>query len=262
MTFMKRAILLICCFCILSDCLTQNLVVNPGFENWDKMTKPSGWTTVANCIRDSISIKSGSYSCSLASTASETKKLGQLINVVPGKQYSFSFYFKTIILNKEHGFRIWCDWKDINGNSVSDTSSTKILQPSTYIGSETWQLFSIVVKAPVNSARFNLEVRTYQNTTAYFDDFEFTETIETYTRKEILPESVFFYDNYSNTIHIKHLASLEHIEIINLTGFSIMSLNLNNESEKLIDMQSFPSGIYILRIKAGNSFITGKFIKL
>ena len=262
MTYMKRAILLICFLCILSDCLSQNLVINPGFENWDKLTKPTGWTTATKCIKDSVDIKSGKYSCSLVSSTSDTKYLGQLINVVPGKQYSLSFYFKTIIVNKEHGFRIRCDWKDINGNSVSDTASNKILQPTAYIGSETWQLFSLVIRAPLNAVKFNLEVRAYQNTTAYFDDFEFTQTIETNTTKDFASESAFFCDYNSNTLHVKYFARKIQIEIMNLSGHVLLSANFNNEPETVISAQSFPSGIYIFRIKTGNKYITGKFIKL
>ena len=44
---MKRAIFFVLLFTSELVLISQNLVVNPGFEIWEKINKPTGWTTAS-----------------------------------------------------------------------------------------------------------------------------------------------------------------------------------------------------------------------
>ena len=105
---MKRTTFFVLLLSVELTLISQNLVVNPGFETWEKTIKPSGWTTTQNCLKDSVYIKTGSYSCRHSGGTSTAKYLGQTVGVVPGKQYNLSFYYKTEITGTGNGCRIWC----------------------------------------------------------------------------------------------------------------------------------------------------------
>ncbi|TAL60018.1 MAG: hypothetical protein EPN88_16455, partial [Bacteroidetes bacterium] len=82
---MKRAIFFVLLPVLELSIFSQNLVINPGFEDWGKINKPIGWTTAQNCLKDSITVQSGAYSCMHSGGATTTSYLGQTINVLPGK---------------------------------------------------------------------------------------------------------------------------------------------------------------------------------
>jgi hypothetical protein len=60
---MKRVIFFVLLINVSLLSFPQNLIVNPGFETWEKLNKPAGWTTAQSCLKDSVSINSGNYSC-------------------------------------------------------------------------------------------------------------------------------------------------------------------------------------------------------
>ena len=74
---MKRVIFFVLLTNISLISFSQNLVLNAGFEIWEKSNKPAGWTTAQNCLKDSVYIKSGSYSCR---HEGGTKYLGQTLS--------------------------------------------------------------------------------------------------------------------------------------------------------------------------------------
>lgn len=73
---MKRAIFFVLFLSMELLSFSQNLIVNPGFETWEKINKPVGWTTTQNCLKDSVCINSGNYSCRHEG-GTTTKYLGQ-----------------------------------------------------------------------------------------------------------------------------------------------------------------------------------------
>jgi hypothetical protein len=258
---MKRAIFFVLLLAMEHASFSQNLVVNPGFETWGKINKPSGWTTVINCLKDSTNIKSGSYSCKHVAVNSTTKNLGQKLAVIPGNHYKFSFFYKTETIGTEHGCRIWCHWEDVEGNTITDPSTDDILEPSQYMKSDTWQQFSIDIIAPANASFFILEVRTYQNSITYLDDFVFKENVATYKPEEKLSDIKMYPNPAHDYLIISNIQSLQHIDIQSLTGTTLWSSNFSGEKTATIPVSRFPEGLYIINIRTSDKLITRKFIK-
>ena len=258
---MKRAIFFVLFLAMEPASFSQNLIVNPGFEIWGKINKPSGWTTAVNCLKDSTNIKSGSYSCQHVAVNSTTKNLGQKLAVIPGNQYRFSFFYKTETTGTEHGCRIWCHWEDAGGNTISDPSTDDVLEPSQYMKSDTWQQFSIDIIASSNASFFILEVRTYQNSITYLDDFVFKENVATYDSEEKLSPIIIYPNPAHDYLIISNIQNLQHIDIQGLTGMTLWSSNFSGEQTVTIPVSEFREGLYLIRIFTSDKIITRNFIK-
>jgi hypothetical protein len=257
---MKRAIFFVLLITMEIVLLSQNLVINPGFETWDKINKPVGWTTIQNCLKDSVYVNSGIYSCRHEG-GTTSKYLGQTVAVIPGSQYMFSFYYKTEITGTGNGCRIWCYWKDLAGSNISDQLTDAILRPSKYLKSDTWQQFTTEIIAPANASFFYLEVRTYQNCTTFWDEFIFEENVTTYFDEE-KRECVKIYPNpVCKYLIISNIQNLQYIDIQDLTGMTIWSSHFSCEETVTIPVSGFPEGLYIIRIRTSDKLITRKFIK-
>jgi hypothetical protein len=209
---MKRAISFVLLLALEQILFPQNLIVNPGFESWGKTTKPTGWSTAVNCLKDSSTIKTGNYSCRHSANTSTTKNIGQIVDVVPGKKYTLSFIYKTETTGTEHGCRIWCDWVDNEENNITDATAKLILQPSDYMKSNTWEQFSAEVIAPPGAYHFDLEVRTYQNSITYLDDFVFEESVATGYPEETLSEIIIYPNPARDYLIISNIQNMQYAD--------------------------------------------------
>ncbi|PKP52091.1 MAG: hypothetical protein CVT92_10575 [Bacteroidetes bacterium HGW-Bacteroidetes-1] len=150
----------------------QNIVINPGMENWTSDTQPVGWTVVENISQESTITHSGSFSAKHTS-ASSTKKIQQVIEgIEPGASYTIQYYFFDN--DNAAKMRIWSYW--LNGASTLPDDEA-ILRPATYSeNSGQWQEFSAVITAPATATGFRFELRAYNQDGAnggsvYYDDF-------------------------------------------------------------------------------------------
>jgi len=237
---------------------SQNLVLNAGFELWEKSNKPTGWTTSQNCLKDSINVKSGSYSCK---HEGGTKYLGQTLPIVPDKQYRLTFFYKTVITGSGNGCRIWCYWKNSEGINMTDPPTDDILRPSKYLKSDTWQQFTVDISAPANSASFYLEVRTYQNSISFFDDFVFEENVATYTAQEKHSDVIIYPNPAIDYLIISNVSDLKHIYIQSITGTIMWSASCSSEQTVTVPISGLVDGMYIVRIHTTDKIIIRKFIK-
>jgi hypothetical protein len=147
---------------------SQNLVVNPGFEDWSDATTPTGWTKVENVDQESTpaNVHGGTYS---AKHTGGTSDLAQTIVVEAGKTYNLSFWYKVSGGN----CRIWSYWKE---GSTSLTENAAELRPSTYLPQDAdWQQYSVTIESPATATDLYLEIRTYSGAIAYLDDFLFEQ---------------------------------------------------------------------------------------
>jgi hypothetical protein len=240
---------------------TQNLVINPGFESWDKITIPSGWTKAESCLKDSINTGSGSYSCLQVCNTTTSKYLGQNIRISPGIQYQLSLYYKTATTTTGNGCRIWCYWKNSEGVSISDPATDNILRPSRYLKSDTWKEFSITAIAPPGASTFYLEVRTYPNSTVYWDDFSFKETILS-SKEEFDGEEVTIYPNpVHDVLTINNIHNVKQISIHHSAGIPVCFHVSPGEPMVTIPLNGLAAGLYIIRIRCSDELIVRKFIK-
>jgi hypothetical protein len=255
---MKRVIFLVLLAIATHYSYSQNLVVNPGFEEWDKLNKPSGWSVAQNCLKDSVFIMSGSYSCR---HEGGTKYLGQIIPVNPDKKYRLSFFYRTTITGTGNGCRIWCYWKDADGNNLTDINTDNILRPAKYLKSDTWQQFSADFSTPAGAASFYLEVRTYSNSVSYFDDFVFEVNLATSVPEDELSEIRIYPNPVANYLAIYNISNIKHIDIIDLSGITVLSLNCSREKLVNIPVSVLQNGIYVVSLHAAGKIITRRFIK-
>jgi len=255
---MKRVIFFVLLTAVSLLSLSQNLILNPGFETWEKLNKPTGWTIAQNCVKDSVSIKSGSYSCR---HEGGTKYLGQTLTIIPGKPYRLSFFYKTSITGSGNGCRIWCYWKDSGGNNLTDLATNDILRPSKYIKSDTWQEFYVDFVSPDGAAFLYLEIRTYANSIVWLDDFDFEENISTYSHEEKDSDVTIYPNPAKDYLTISSITGLKHIHIQNLSGTPGWSSDHFGEESVTIPVSGFPDGIYIISIHTSDKLVTRKFVK-
>ena len=238
---------------------SQNLVINPGFESWQKINKPTGWTSALGCLKDSTIILSEIYSCRQAATG-DSRELGQVIPVREGTFYTISFWYRNETAGGGNGCRVWANWKDAEGNPLNDEASLPLLH-SGYLKSDTWKQYSADVTAPPTAAYFNLIVRTLPNSVTYWDDIIFEENVPT-NINEGSAHIIRIYPNpVTNYLSISNMQCIQFIEILSVTGIKIWSQKINGEESLMIPMAGFKDGIYITSIYSKGKRNHVKFIK-
>ncbi len=258
---MKRITFFVLFLVLVFASFAQNLVINPRFDTWVSLTKPTGWAHIENCLKDSSFFISEDYSCKHSGGASTTSDLGQTINVISGKRYTLSLFYKTAITSTGNGARIWCYWKDIAGVNITDTPSDAILRPTAYLKSDAWQQYTITATAPSGATAFYLEVRTYTNSIAYWDDFVFEENLSTLNPGERLTDIAIYPNPAHDYLIINNIQNIMNVNIQNSTGMIIWSSKYSGEEKITIPVSGFVDGIYIISIRTIDKLITQKFIK-
>ena len=238
----------------------QNLVTNPGFESWQKINKPAGWTTALACTKDSAVTYTGSYSCK-QETGSDSKEIGQMIPVNAGSLYTVSFWYRNDPAATGNGCRIWSNWKDPDGNSISDDASLPLLH-SGYLKSESWIQYTADVTAPADAYFFNLIIRTLPNSITYWDDVLFEELIPTGFHKSGSGEINIYPVPADNYLNISNIQSFQQIDIQTITGKRIWSQKITGEVTTSIPLTGIKDGIYIIYLRRQGKIHTRKFIKI
>jgi len=258
---MKRAIFFVLFLIAGQTIISQNLVINPGFESWETPSKPQGWTLAQNCESNTAFIISGVYSCKHSGTITERSDLSQTIQVTAGKEYRLSYYCRTEVTGTGAGARIWCYWKDSEGVAIDDPATKSILQPTGYIKNTVFQQYSLTAMAPAGAVSFNLEFRTYKNSSAWWDDIVFEENVITDVSGSEENMIKIYPNPCTNYLTISNITCLQHIEIQAITGLKIKESRFNCEEEVIIPVSDLRDGVYIIRIKTAGKEYYRKFIK-
>ncbi|GEM_PF-1621486 len=255
----KVASFVLFCFAA-SHSLSQNLTVNAGFETWQKINKPAGWTTALACTKDSVIVLTGSYSCR-QNTTTDSKEIGQIITVQPGLQYILSFWYRNDPSAAGNGCRIWSNWRDADGNSITDDTSLPYLH-SGYLKSDSWKQYTAEVTAPANAFFLNLVLRTLPNSVTYWDDIVFRENIPT-GMSEPENDNIIAYPNPANNyLNISNLHNIQHIDIQTITGIRMVSEKINGEENISVSLSGFKNGVYIICLYSNGNIRFKKFIKV
>ena len=170
----KNYFLLIAAFVFAAFTLNaQNLVQNPGMEEWDDVSTPSNWDKAENILKEAVEIHGDVFSASHTS-ASSTKDLSQDVGgIVGGQQYVIQYYY--LDNSPQARTRIWSYWMDANGDYLDDGADD--LRPGTYSeDSPDWQFYNKTLIAPATATQFRFEVRVYKQDgleggMVYYDDF-------------------------------------------------------------------------------------------
>jgi hypothetical protein len=257
---MKRAVFFVLFVSSFRLVHSQNLVVNPGLENWESSTKPTGWTTSTKCNSEQVNFHSGTLSCKHSGSASSRGDMGQLIPVSSGKTYTLSFYYLTGTPTTGVGARIWSYWKNSEGSSITDPATDDLLR-SDYLSSPVWAQYSVNITAPAGATAIYLEVRTYINSIMYWDDFVFEESIATGFSGDVTDKLKIYPVPAADYLKIGNCQGFKAAEIICLNGNILKSVPLEGSDELTIALNDLIEGIYLLRVTDGKKTVLRKFIK-
>jgi hypothetical protein len=156
----------------------QEIMINGGLEIWTNTKQPTDWTTYQNITQESSEKHGGSFSAKqINSAASGYKKLIQNIpGTIIGESYTVSFWYK-IAPDAGSVVKMWSNFRD-SGGAFLDGITDDITLP---VNGNVWTKYEETVTAPLTSVKFWFELRTYNNTTIYFDDFSFVRNPFTWT---------------------------------------------------------------------------------
>jgi hypothetical protein len=184
---------------VMTLCLTvtsfgQEMIENGGLESWTTGTNPTGWNKATGITKVSIEPHGGSYSAmQLKDATNGYEKLAQNIPyIIPEESYTITFWYK-IAAGGGKLVRIWSNFIDNTGASIGGNTTDEI-RANLDVDINVWTKFEATFFAPVDSADFWLELRTYNDTTVYFDDFSFVHDPVTWTPSGIDIE----YNNAAN----------------------------------------------------------------
>ena len=150
----------------------QEMLVNGNFESWDDATTPTGWDLAQNITQETTVVHGGSNSA-LRNGGSSTNKLNQNITgIVGGDSYTISVWFKAD--GDGSDVRIWGFWR--TGTTNLDDNAAELRGPNnSYLDNNgnVWTQYSVTLDAPEAADAFFFEVRSYSQSTVYWDDFSF-----------------------------------------------------------------------------------------
>jgi PKD repeat protein len=170
----KMMPLMMAILCISFTTVAQNMVTNPGFENWTD-GKPDGWfgersnIPAASVVQYTTNVHGGASACQLKNESSNNQRLTtKAISVANGQTYTIKFWVRG------HGdcrSGMWDGQGTGGDNYIYDDQVVKL-------NSNEWSLQTFTVTSPVtaDNAEFIILVR---NTVAdkdhlQFDDVEVT----------------------------------------------------------------------------------------
>jgi len=170
----KMTLLLIAVMCITFANFAQNMVTNPGFENWTD-GKPDGWfgdrsnIPAASVVQYTSNVHGGSSACQLMNISSNNQRLTtKSISVVNGQTYTIKFWVRG------HGDCRSGMWDGQGTGGDNYIYDPKVIN----VNSDAWaqQTFEVTSPVTADNAEFIILVR---NTNAdkdhlQFDDVEVT----------------------------------------------------------------------------------------
>jgi len=252
---MKRQVFFVLCCIISIGSNSQNLILNSDFETWSKIEKPASWTNTQGCLKDSVFVLSGSYSCKQEATTT-SRDLGQKFIVSPSTQYRLSISYKTGIETTGNGCRVWCSWLDNTQVAIAEP-----VVHSGFLKGDGWQKYEAAVTSPEGAGYFYLLVRTLPSSVTYWDDFLFEEDIVSSEKETIIPEIKIYPNPSHNYLTISNLHTLQHIDIQSITGHTVFSEEFHGEKEITISISGLPRGLYFIRIVSSGKQNTYKIVK-
>lgn len=153
------------------QCDTE-LLLNPGMEFWTYIDQPVYWEVAGPNITTSQEdgiVHSGTKSCRIQWTTTDTRYLYQVIGVRQFSAYEFSCYVYDADVNGR--MRLWVQWLDINGAVLGSSES-----PYTVNIAQWQQVSTGSVIAPRGAFCASIQIRVYDDAgwtgsaTIYVDD--------------------------------------------------------------------------------------------
>jgi hypothetical protein len=249
---------------LISASFGQELLLNGGLENWDDDTTPTSWPK-AESLEKSSDAHSGSFSA-FRNGGSSTKDLSQTITgVIAGNSYTISFWYK-VTSGDDQDARIWCTW--LNGSTTvyqTDDVTTDVLRgpENGYLDNNggVWTKHEVTVTAPAGVDSFYYEVRSYSNSTTYWDDLSFLNNGVASVKNNSI-EGFATYPNpiTNNRFTISSNSNGEkELVIFNVLGKKVLSSSFSGV-KSTIDVSAISAGIYILKVTEEGKTATKKLV--
>jgi hypothetical protein len=250
-------------FCLIATSFGQEMLLNGGLENWDDSTTPTDWTK-AEVITQNTDAYSGSFSA-VRDGGSGTKDLSQTITgITAGDSYTIIIWYK-VTAGDDNDARIWSYWKDDLNDSVTDAATDGVLRgpDDAYLPNNggIWTKYEVTVIAPTGATRFYFELRSYSNSTVYWDDLSFFKN----TTASVKENAIEGFEMYPNPVSkgVLNISSasttVKNITIFNLLGKQVLSLSFSGLKSN-VDVSTISAGIYILKVTEGSKMTSKKLV--
>jgi hypothetical protein len=249
-------------------CLTvsssgQELMLNGGLEDWTSDTEPTNWLK-AEGVTKSADVNTGSFSAkqTYVGTANFIKLNQNIPNTVIGESYTIRFWYK-IAPGAEGAVKMWSNFRDGigNGGFIGGTTAD-VIRTTLPVNGNAWTKYEETVIAPDTSVKFWFELRTFDNTTVYWDDFSFFDnaTLSIVKNKTIVGFAAYPNPVSNGTLNISSASdSLKNIIIFNLLGKQVLSSSFSGV-QSTVDVSSISAGIYILKVTEAGKTATKKIV--
>lgn len=245
----------------------QNLVQNPGFEDWTDTTKPptSWFGAASDFTRSTNPVKSGNYAAGITSRATATGgnvtvSAGATdIAVTTGKTYIFSGWYLDNVPNA--AVRYWGQWR--TATSLLDKETSLQINTNLAEGAE-WKQFSVEAVAPETATIARLSLRVYNQNgqvggTIFFDDIVFGDK----STLSVMDVKDFDRQVKMNTVVTDVLTLMlpekSTVNIYSMDGKLMSSNRVSNNGT--VSTSSLTTGTYLVTVDNGSSKISRKIIK-
>ena len=244
-------------------CLTvasfgQEMMLNGGLENWTTDTAPTDWTK-AEGVTKSTDANTGSFSANQTSITGRINLTQNIPNTVIGESYTISFWYK-IAPGAEKPVKMWSNFRDDTGGFIGGTTAD-VIRTNLAVNGNAWTKYEETVIAPDTSVKFWFELRTFDNTTVYWDDFSFFHNATASLKNNAIVGFAAYPNPVSNGILTISSAgnSLKNITIFNLLGKQVLSSSFSGVQSN-VDVSSISAGIYILKVTEAGKTATKKLV--
>jgi hypothetical protein len=156
---------------------------------------------------------------------------------------------------------MWSNFRDDTGGFIGGNTAD-VLRTNLPVNGNAWTKFEETVIAPDTSVKFWFEVRTFDNTIVYWDDFSFFDnaTLSTVKNKAIVGFAAYPNPVSNGVLNISSASdSLKNITIFNLLGKQVLSSSFSGVQSN-VDVSSISSGIYILKVTEAGKTATKKLV--
>jgi len=244
-------------------CLTiasfgQEMMLNGGLENWTSDTEPTNWLK-AEEVTKSTDANTGSFSANQTSITGRINLTQNIPNTVIGESYTISFWYK-IAPGAEKPVKMWSNFRDDTGGFIGGTTAD-VIRTNLAVNGNAWTKYEETVIAPDTSVKFWFELRTFDNTTVYWDDFSFFHNATASLKNNAIVGFAAYPNPVSNGILTISSAgnSLKNITIFNLLGKQVLSSSFSGVQSN-VDVSSISAGIYILKVTEAGKTATEKLV--
>ena len=244
-------------------CLTiasfgQEMMLNGGLENWTSDTEPTNWLK-AEGVTKSTDANTGSFSANQTGSTGRINLTQNIPNTVIGESYTISFWYK-IAPGAEKPVKMWSNFRDDTGGFIGGTTAD-VIRTNLAVNGNAWTKYEETVIAPDTSVKFWFELRTFDNTTVYWDDFSFFHNATASLKNNAIVGFAAYPNPVSNGILTISSAgnSLKNITIFNLLGKQVLSSSFSGVQSN-VDVSSISAGIYILKVTEAGKTATKKVV--